>query len=96
MPRRRDRRERQRGTALAKAVDGDGPGALALIYEHVQEFPRDVFVLKPADGPFGLLDLCTLNGLPNPFHFERHETHLERGRCLVATCPALNGNPIAP
>ena len=32
-----------------------GPGALALIYEHLQEFPRDAFVLKQADGPFGLL-----------------------------------------
>src|SRR5688500_17789795 len=40
------RRERQHVTALAKAVDGDGPGALALIYEHLQEFPRDAFVLK--------------------------------------------------
>jgi predicted Zn-dependent protease len=49
------RRERQHVTALAKAVDGDGPGALALIYEHLQEFPRDAFVLKQADGPFGLL-----------------------------------------
>jgi tetratricopeptide (TPR) repeat protein len=49
------RRERQHVTALAKAVDGDGPGALALIYGHLQEFPRDAFVLKQADGPFGLL-----------------------------------------
>lgn len=40
------RRERQHVTALAKAVDGDGPGALAFIYEHLQEFPRDAFVLK--------------------------------------------------
>ncbi len=49
------RRERQHVTALAQAVDGDGPGALALIDEHLQEFPRDAFVLKQADGPFGLL-----------------------------------------
>ncbi|MGQ4808514.1 hypothetical protein NKDENANG_01897 [Candidatus Entotheonellaceae bacterium PAL068K] len=49
------RRERQHVTALARAVDGDGPGALALIYEHLQEFPRDAFALKQADGPFGLL-----------------------------------------
>src|SRR5215471_10812798 len=49
------RRERQHIEALAKAVDGDGPGALALIHEHVQEFPRDAFLLKQADGPFGLI-----------------------------------------
>jgi len=49
------RRERQHIAALAKAVDGDGPTALALIHEHVQEFPRDAFLLKQADGPFGLI-----------------------------------------
>jgi len=49
------RREQQHVEALAKAIDGDGPSALALIREHVQEFPRDAFLLKQADGPFGLL-----------------------------------------
>jgi len=49
------RRERQHIEALARAVDGDGPEALALIREHVQEFPRDAFLLKQADGPFGLI-----------------------------------------
>jgi Flp pilus assembly protein TadD len=49
------RRERQHIEALAKAVDGDGPSTLALIREHVPEFPRDVFLLKQADGPFGLI-----------------------------------------
>src|SRR5262252_9450288 len=49
------RRERQHIEALARAVDGDGPGALALIREHVQAFPRDAFLLKQADGPFGLI-----------------------------------------
>src|SRR5262249_54423352 len=39
------RREQQHIEALAKAIDGDGPGALALIREHVQEFPRDAFLL---------------------------------------------------
>ena len=48
-------RERQHVEALARAIDGDGPTALALIREHVQEFPRDAFLLKQADGPFGLL-----------------------------------------
>jgi tetratricopeptide (TPR) repeat protein len=49
------RRERQHVEALAKAVDSDGPTALAMIDEHLQEFPRDAFALKQADGPFGLL-----------------------------------------
>src|SRR5947199_10734065 len=49
------RRERQHIEALAKAVDGAGPTALALIHEHVREFPRDAFLLKQADGPFGLI-----------------------------------------
>jgi hypothetical protein len=49
------RRERQHVEALAQAIDGHGPEALALIYEHLQDFPRDAFVLKQADGPFGLL-----------------------------------------
>lgn len=49
------RRERQHVAALARAVDGDGATALALIREHVQEFPRDAFLLKQADGPFGLI-----------------------------------------
>ena len=49
------RRERQHLEAMACAVDGDGPTALALIRTHIQEFPRDAFLLKQADGPFGLL-----------------------------------------
>lgn len=49
------RREVQHVQVLAKAVEGDGPGALALVYAHLAEFPRDVVVLKQADGPFGLL-----------------------------------------
>ena len=49
------RRERQHIEALSRAVDGDGPTALALIREHVQEFRRDAFLLKQADGPFGLI-----------------------------------------
>lgn len=49
------RRERQHVLAMATAIDGDGPGALALIREHMQDFPRDAFLLKQADGPFGLI-----------------------------------------
>lgn len=49
------RRERQHVVALARAVDGDGPTALALIREHLHDFPRDALALKQADGPFGLI-----------------------------------------
>ena len=49
------RREQQHVQALAQAVDGNGPQALALIREHLQDFPRDAFALKQADGPFGLI-----------------------------------------
>src|SRR5262249_10347437 len=49
------RRGRQTIEGPGRAVDGDSPGALALIREHVQEFPRDAFLLKQADGPFGLI-----------------------------------------
>jgi len=49
------RRERQHVEALSQAVDGDSPAALALIHEHLQEFPRDALLLKQADGPFGLI-----------------------------------------
>jgi tetratricopeptide (TPR) repeat protein len=49
------RRERQHVQALAQAIDGNGPTALVLIREHLQDFPRDAFALKQADGPFGLI-----------------------------------------
>lgn len=49
------RREQQHITAMATAVDGDGPTALRLVREHLQDFPRDAWLLKQADGPFGLI-----------------------------------------
>lgn len=49
------RREQQHVTAMATAVDGDGPTALRLVREHLQDFPRDAWLLKQADGPFGLI-----------------------------------------
>ena len=49
------RRERQHITALATAIDGNNPTALALIREHLQDFPRDAFALAQAHGPFGLI-----------------------------------------
>lgn len=48
-------REQQHVRAMARAIDGDGPGALALIKEHVAEYPRDAYLLNQANGPFGLI-----------------------------------------
>lgn len=49
------RRERQHVEALALAVEGRGTEALAAIYAHVSEFPRDALALQPATGIFGLI-----------------------------------------
>src|SRR3989442_11294872 len=48
------RRERQHIAALARAVHSDGPGALVLIPEYLQGFPRDAFLLKQPNAPFRL------------------------------------------
>jgi tetratricopeptide (TPR) repeat protein len=40
---------------IALAIDGNGPGAMALLEEHVAEYPRDAMVLALALGVFGLL-----------------------------------------
>jgi hypothetical protein len=48
-------RERAHVEALAIAVEGDAPRALAAIREHVAEFPRDAMVLSPATGVYGLI-----------------------------------------
>jgi hypothetical protein len=50
-----DRRERQHVEALGLAVSGQGARALALIREHVAEFPRDVMALAAANGVYGLI-----------------------------------------
>ncbi len=50
-----DRRERQHVLALALATEGQGARALALIREHVAEFPRDVMALAAANGVYGLI-----------------------------------------
>lgn len=50
-----DRRERQHVEALGLAVAGQGARALALIREHVAEFPRDVMTLGAANGVYGLI-----------------------------------------
>lgn len=49
------RREQQHLAVMARAIDGDGDGALALIHEHLQDFPRDAYLLNQAQGPFGLI-----------------------------------------
>lgn len=49
------RRERQHVEALALAVEGQGARALALVREHVAEFPRDVMALAAANGVYGLI-----------------------------------------
>ena len=50
-----DRRERQHVEALGLAVGGQGARALALIREHVAEFPRDAMALAAANGIYGLI-----------------------------------------
>ena len=50
-----DRRERRHVEALALAVAGQGGRALALVREHVAEFPRDAMVLAAANGVYGLI-----------------------------------------
>ena len=49
------RRERANVEMLAGLVDGAGPAPLAFALEHVAEFPRDVMVLAPCTGVFGLI-----------------------------------------
>lgn len=74
------RRERQHLQAMATAVDGDGTAALALIREHIQDFPRDALLLKQADGPFGLLG------------FGGEQKHLEANYALLASVAEAYGD----
>jgi tetratricopeptide (TPR) repeat protein len=48
-------REARHIETVALAVDGKGPEALAMLREHVAEFPQDALVLSLALGVFGLL-----------------------------------------
>jgi tetratricopeptide (TPR) repeat protein len=50
-----DRRERRHVEALAAAATGPGARALALVREHLTEFPRDVVALAAANGIYGLI-----------------------------------------
>jgi len=49
------RREARHVEIIARAVDGDGPSAMALVEEHVAQYPRDGLALSLALGVFGLL-----------------------------------------
>jgi hypothetical protein len=49
------RRERQHVRALAAAASEPGDRALALVREHLGEFPRDVVALAAANGIYGLI-----------------------------------------
>jgi len=48
-------REARHIEVIARAVDGNGPSAMALLEEHVAEYPRDGLALSLALGVFGLL-----------------------------------------
>jgi tetratricopeptide (TPR) repeat protein len=48
-------REARHIEAIARAVDSNGPSAMALLEEHVAEYPRDGLALSLALGVFGLL-----------------------------------------
>ena len=48
-------REARHIETIGLAVDGNGPGALALVEEHIADYPRDGVPLSLALGVFGLL-----------------------------------------
>ena len=49
-----DRRERSHLTALERVVLGDAEGAMRAIREHLGQWPRDLLVMAPCAGVFGL------------------------------------------
>jgi tetratricopeptide (TPR) repeat protein len=48
-------REARHIEVIVRAIDGNGPSAMALLEEHVAEYPRDGLALSLALGVFGLL-----------------------------------------
>ena len=56
------RRERANVEMLASLVDGAGPPPFAFALEHLAEFPRDVMVLAPCTGVFGLIGFSGRKG----------------------------------
>jgi tetratricopeptide (TPR) repeat protein len=49
------RRERQHVETIATAVRGDNTKALAMVKEHVAEFPTDAYILSQASGVYSLI-----------------------------------------
>jgi len=49
------RREARHIETIGLAIDGNGPGAMVLLEEHIAEYPRDGLALSLALGVFGLL-----------------------------------------
>jgi tetratricopeptide (TPR) repeat protein len=49
------RREQSHVAAMATSIEGDNPGAVRLIKEHLREFPRDAFLVSQVTGPFSLI-----------------------------------------
>jgi hypothetical protein len=62
--------ERERGhvMALERVVLGDSAGALAAIRSHLERFPRDVLVMAPCGGVFGLFGFSGLAGRDRALH----------------------------
>jgi hypothetical protein len=56
------RQERGNVEILATLVDGNGPAPLAFALQHLAEFPRDVMVLAPCAGVFGLIGFSGRRG----------------------------------
>jgi tetratricopeptide (TPR) repeat protein len=56
------RQERANVEILATLVDGNGPAPLPFALEHLAEFPRDVMVLAPCAGVFGLIGFSGRKG----------------------------------
>ena len=73
------RREQQHVEAMSLFINGQGPQSLALIREHVDEFPRDMFMLRLASrlfllgcsgagvANFGPELLCLLRGVESSY-----------------------------
>lgn len=55
-------RERANVAMLATLVDGEGPPPLQFAREHLAQFPRDVMVLAPCAGVFGLIGFSGKKG----------------------------------
>jgi hypothetical protein len=55
-------RERGNVEMLASLVDGKGPAPFAFALEHLKAFPRDVMVLAPCTGVFGLIGFSGRKG----------------------------------